>query len=135
MSKKSPQLRFEGFTDDWEERKLGELGAQCHLPLQNLTDTHIGGQHAETGGNALSCLTPLVPTNETVDKVNEVFSLNLKAFSPPEVDRENISGSPENPLFTINSCHQELTDTICRIGNRITEWTIGVNGLVNETKG
>ena len=25
MSKKSPQLRFPGFTDDWEERKLGEL--------------------------------------------------------------------------------------------------------------
>ena len=24
MSKKSPQLRFEGFTDDWEERKLGQ---------------------------------------------------------------------------------------------------------------
>ena len=24
MSKKSPQLRFEGFTDDWEERKLNE---------------------------------------------------------------------------------------------------------------
>ena len=22
MSKKSPQLRFEGFTDDWEERKV-----------------------------------------------------------------------------------------------------------------
>ncbi|WHK76556.1 restriction endonuclease subunit S (plasmid) [Enterococcus faecalis] len=26
MSKKSPQLRFKGFTDDWEERKLGEVG-------------------------------------------------------------------------------------------------------------
>ncbi|EQC94490.1 hypothetical protein LLT3_00590, partial [Lactococcus cremoris subsp. cremoris TIFN3] len=25
MSKKSPQLRFEGFTDDWEERKLIEV--------------------------------------------------------------------------------------------------------------
>ena len=25
MSKKSPQLRFEGFTDDWEERKLGDI--------------------------------------------------------------------------------------------------------------
>ena len=25
MTKKSPQLRFEGFTDDWEERKLGDL--------------------------------------------------------------------------------------------------------------
>ncbi|WP_428279017.1 restriction endonuclease subunit S [Lactococcus lactis] len=26
MSKKSPQLRFEGFMDDWEERKLGDVG-------------------------------------------------------------------------------------------------------------
>ena len=26
MSKKSPQLRFEGFTDDWEVRKLGDVG-------------------------------------------------------------------------------------------------------------
>ena len=26
MSKKSPQLRFEGFTDDWELRKLGDVG-------------------------------------------------------------------------------------------------------------
>ena len=25
MSKKSPQLRFEGFTDDWEERKLIDI--------------------------------------------------------------------------------------------------------------
>ena len=25
MSKKSPQLRFEGFTDDWEQRKLGKV--------------------------------------------------------------------------------------------------------------
>ena len=25
MSKKSPQLRFEGFTDDWEQRKLKEI--------------------------------------------------------------------------------------------------------------
>ncbi|MFK4954354.1 restriction endonuclease subunit S [Lactococcus garvieae] len=25
MSKKSPQLRFKGFTDDWEERKLGDI--------------------------------------------------------------------------------------------------------------
>ena len=26
MSKKSPQLRFEGFTDDWEQCKLGDVG-------------------------------------------------------------------------------------------------------------
>ncbi|MCE2064548.1 restriction endonuclease subunit S, partial [Streptococcus thermophilus] len=28
MSKKKvPELRFKGFTDDWEQRKLGELGS------------------------------------------------------------------------------------------------------------
>ncbi|MCE2095713.1 restriction endonuclease subunit S [Streptococcus thermophilus] len=27
MSKKVPELRFKGFTDDWEERKLGELAS------------------------------------------------------------------------------------------------------------
>lgn len=26
MSKKTPQIRFKGFTDDWEERKLGDIG-------------------------------------------------------------------------------------------------------------
>ena len=26
MSKKTPQIRFKGFTDDWEERKLSEIG-------------------------------------------------------------------------------------------------------------
>ncbi|OQJ79198.1 hypothetical protein BMS81_09000 [Leuconostoc pseudomesenteroides] len=25
MSKKTPQIRFKGFTDDWEEHKLGDL--------------------------------------------------------------------------------------------------------------
>ncbi len=25
----APELRFDGFTDDWEERKLGELNNSC----------------------------------------------------------------------------------------------------------
>jgi type I restriction enzyme, S subunit len=29
--KKKPALRFKGFTDDWEQRKLGDLGARCHV--------------------------------------------------------------------------------------------------------
>ena len=33
MSKKSPQLRFEGFTDDWEERKLENI-AQINKGIQ-----------------------------------------------------------------------------------------------------
>ena len=32
-NKKTPSIRFKGFTDDWEQRKLGD----CFLPLQNNT--------------------------------------------------------------------------------------------------
>ena len=32
-NKKAPSIRFKGFTDDWEQRKLGD----CFLPLQNNT--------------------------------------------------------------------------------------------------
>ena len=31
MSKKSPQLRFEGFTDDWEERKVGNFLSESKI--------------------------------------------------------------------------------------------------------
>ena len=41
MSKKSPQLRFEGFTDDWEERKFQ------WLIDQNIIDSPIDGNHGE----------------------------------------------------------------------------------------
>ena len=42
MSKKSPQLRFEGFTDDWELRKLGEVGtvAMCRRIFKEQTSEH-----------------------------------------------------------------------------------------------
>ena len=29
VKKKVPELRFKGFTDDWEERKLGSLTTSC----------------------------------------------------------------------------------------------------------
>ena len=41
MSKKSPQLRFEGFTDDWEQRKFQ------WLIVQNIIDSPIDGNHGE----------------------------------------------------------------------------------------
>ena len=82
----------------------------------------------------LGLLRPLVPTNQTIDQVNEVFPLNLKAFSPPKIDREYIGSRPENPLFAVDSRHQELADTIGRICNGIPERPIGSNWLVNIAK-
>lgn len=37
MSKKSPQLRFEGFTDDWEERKLSDVTFE-HLTKDKISE-------------------------------------------------------------------------------------------------
>lgn len=73
-------------------------------------------------------------TNQTVDQVNKVFSLNLKTFSPPKIDGEYIGSRPENPLFTVDSRHQQLADTIGRICNGIPERPIGSNWLVNITE-
>lgn len=82
----------------------------------------------------LGRLRPLVPTNQTIDQVNKVFPLNLKAFSPPKIDGEYIGRCPENPLFAVDSRHQELADTIGRICNGIPERPIGSNWLVNIAK-
>jgi len=38
--------------------------------------------------------------------------LDLQAFSLPEIDWKDISSSPEYPLFTVNSCHEDLPYTI-----------------------
>ena len=45
MSKKSPQLRFEGFTDDWEERKLSNvvslLGGNAFKSKDSVTEEGV----------------------------------------------------------------------------------------------
>ena len=51
MSKKSPQLRFEGFTDDWEERKLGEVYNFQYGQFNNNPDN--GGQYPIYGANGI----------------------------------------------------------------------------------
>ena len=52
MSKKSPQLRFEGFTDDWEERKLEELTlVLTGFPFKNEDFVDNGKYLVITNGN------------------------------------------------------------------------------------
>ena len=33
VKKKVPELRFKGFTDDWEERKLGDVLSERNLKI------------------------------------------------------------------------------------------------------
>ena len=44
MSKKSPQLRFEGFTDDWEERKFKDI-LKTHSFRSYLADVSNNGEY------------------------------------------------------------------------------------------
>ena len=60
--------------------------------------------------------------------------MDLQAFSPPEIDRKDIGSCPEYPLFTVNSCHEDLPNPIGRIGDGIAIRTIGSDRLINEPK-
>ena len=61
--------------------------------------------------------------------------MDLQAFSPPEIDRKDIGSCPEYPLFTVNSCHEDLPHPVGRIGDGIAIRTIGSDRLINESKG
>ena len=56
----------------------------------------------------------------------------MDIFTPPEVDTKEIGCNPENPLLTVETCHQELTDTIGRIGNTITERATTMDTLLSQ---
>ena len=49
MTKKSPQLRFEGFTDDWEERKLRDLLNKNSEKNKNLSVINVESVSNKTG--------------------------------------------------------------------------------------
>ena len=55
MSKKSPQLRFEGFTDAWEERKFFESIAST-IDFRGRTPKKLGMDWSDSGYLALSAL-------------------------------------------------------------------------------
>ena len=84
MSKKSPQLRFEGFTDDWEERKLGEVGK---------TKSGIGFPDAQQGGKQG---TPFYKVSDMNNPGNEVVMMNANNYASDSQLKEN-KWNPINP--------------------------------------
>ena len=62
MSKKSPQLRFEGFTDDWEERKLGEI-----------TTSYSGGTPSAGNSSYYKGDIPFIRSGEINSSKTELF--------------------------------------------------------------
>ena len=87
MSKKVPELRFKGFTDDWEERKLGEVGN---------TFTGLSGKTKEDFGHG---------EGKFITYMN-VFSnpvADLDGLESVEIDNKQFQVKAGDVLFTTSS--------------------------------
>ena len=84
VKKKVPELRFPGFTDDWEERKLGEVGK---------TKSGIGFPDAQQGGKQV---TPFYKVSDMNNPGNEVVMMNANNYASDSQLKEN-KWNPINP--------------------------------------
>ncbi|MBZ1523599.1 restriction endonuclease subunit S [Leuconostoc mesenteroides] len=82
--RKSPSLRFRGYTDDWEERKLGEVGK---------TKSGIGFSDAQQGGKQG---TPFYKVSDMNNPGNEVVMMNANNYASDSQLKEN-KWNPINP--------------------------------------
>ncbi|MBW9299146.1 restriction endonuclease subunit S [Lactococcus raffinolactis] len=81
---KAPELRFDGFTDDWEEHKLGEVGK---------TKSGIGFPDAQQGGKQG---TPFYKVSDMNNPGNEVVMMNANNYASDSQLKEN-KWNPINP--------------------------------------
>ena len=81
---KVPELRFAGFADDWEERKLGEVGK---------TKSGIGFPEAQQGGKQG---TPFYKVSDMNNPGNEVVMMNASNYVSDSQLKEN-KWNPINP--------------------------------------
>ena len=86
MSKKSPQLRFEGFTDDWELRKLGdEVKINGRIGFRGYTQADIVTK--ETGVLAYSPTN--IVNNRLYRKQSDTYITKQKYRESPEIMVKN----------------------------------------------
>ena len=81
---KVPELRFAGFADDWEQRKLGDVGK---------TKSGIGFPDAQQGGKQG---TPFYKVSDMNNPGNEVVMMNANNYASDSQLKEN-KWNPINP--------------------------------------
>ncbi|MFK4781939.1 restriction endonuclease subunit S [Lactococcus petauri] len=77
VKKKVPELRFKGFTDDWEERKLGELSQKISVGIATSSSKHFSSQDQGV---------PFIKNQDI--KENRINTKNLEYISK-EFDNKN----------------------------------------------
>ncbi|WKB49957.1 restriction endonuclease subunit S (plasmid) [Lactococcus lactis subsp. lactis] len=109
MSKKSPQLRFEGFTDDWEEHKLGD------------TETHFtDGNYGESYPSA----------KDMSDKANGIPFLRGSDFSNGYLDSSNANYIKPEKHAELTSGHIKQDDIVLAVRGSLG--TLGYATKENE---
>ncbi|EGP4874554.1 type I restriction endonuclease subunit S [Enterococcus faecium] len=109
MSKKSPQLRFEGFTDNWEERKLGD------------TETHFtDGNYGESYPSA----------KDMSDKANGIPFLRGSDFSNGYLDSSNANYIKPEKHAELTSGHIKQDDIVLAVRGSLG--TLGYATKENE---
>ena len=101
MSKKSPQLRFEGFTDDWEERKLKELG---DIQTGNTPPTSNLDNYSTDG---VLWVTPtdikMLVISDTAKKLSEVGVTKARIAKAGSILVTSIASIGKNTLVTMDA--------------------------------
>lgn len=101
MSKKSPQLRFEGFTDDWEERKLKELGdiqTGNTPPTSNLDNYSTDGVLWVTPTDIKTLV-----ISDTAKKLSEVGVTKARIAKAGSILVTSIASIGKNTLVTMDA--------------------------------
>lgn len=76
MSKKTPQIRFKGFTDDWEERKFGEL----YKKVNEKNDLSFGKDRVISVANMYFKDTGNIRSDDAYMKTYNIFRMGDIAF-------------------------------------------------------
>lgn len=87
---KTPRIRFKGFTDDWEQRKLGDIVGK----------TYGGGTPATSNDNFWNGEIPWIQSSNLVE--NQLFEVDVKKY----ISREGVKHSatqivPENSVAVV----------------------------------
>ena len=105
MSKKSPQLRFEGFTDDWEERKLSSMtnykNGKSHEDKQSTS-----GKLELINLNSISISGGLKHSGKFIDEADDTLQKDDLVMILSDVGHGDLLGRvaliPEDDRFVLN---------------------------------
>lgn len=105
-----PEIRFKGFTDDWEQRKFDEV-FDCSIPNNTLSRAELSYDE----GNVLN-----IHYGDVLIKYGSVLDVQKNAIPRiPQKDRDDFKGAllQDGDVIIADTAEDETTGKACEIGN------------------